>query len=199
MIRFLDKLPRECAVACSGGADSMAILSFLTNHTNRNVTVVYFDHGTNFGKESKSFLQDYCEKNNLPFKYARISEDKPKNESWEEYWRNQRYRFLHSFEIPVITGHNLNDQMENWLFTGFHGQPRLIPYQNRNVIRPFMLTSKSDLIEWCKSKNVPWLEDPSNQNIDFMRNKIRHDILPEVLKVNPGFDKVIFKKVLELI
>ena len=127
-----------------------------------------------------------------------ISQSKPKDQSWEEYWRNERYQFLHSFDKPVITAHNLNDQMENWLFTGFHGQSRLIPYRNKNVIRPFLPTLKSNLIDWCKNKNVPWLEDPSNQNTNFMRNKIRHDILPEVVKVNPGFDKVIFKKVLQL-
>lgn len=199
MIRILDKLPKECIIACSGGADSMAALSFLTNHNKRNVTVAYFDHGTEFGAEAKSFVQDFCHNNNLNLSIGQITEPKSKDESWEEYWRNQRYLFLHSFNLPVITAHNLNDQMENWLFTGFHGHPRLIPYQNRNVIRPFMLALKSELIEWCKSKNIPWLEDPSNQNTNFMRNKIRHDILPEVLKVNPGFDKVIFKKVLELV
>lgn len=177
----------------------MAVLSFLSNKSKRHITVAYFDHGTKFGSESKLFLQDYCNQHNLPLVINTIQESKPKNESWEEYWRNQRYQFLHSFDLPVITAHNLNDQMETWLFTGFHGQPRLIPYQNRNVIRPFMLTPKSRLIEWCQSKNIPWLEDPSNQDTHFMRNKIRHDILPEVLKVNPGFDKVIFKKVLELI
>ena len=199
MIRFLDKLPRECVVACSGGADSMAALSFLTNHTKRNVTVAYFDHGTEFGTQAKTFVQDFCSFNGLSLTIGSINSEKPKDESWEEYWRNQRYRFLHSFDLPVITAHNLNDQIETWLFTGFHGNSRLIPYQNKNVIRPFMLTLKSELIEWCKFKNVPWLEDPSNQNTNFMRNKIRHDILPEVLKVNPGFDKVILKKVMELI
>jgi len=198
MIRFINKLPKDCIVACSGGADSMAALSFLTNRTNRNVTVAYFNHGTLFGESSQSFIANYCKQHNLPLIIGKIAQSKSKEESWEEYWRNERYKFLHSFDLPVITAHNLNDQMENWLFTGFHGNSRLIPYQNKNVIRPFMLTPKLDLVEWCKSKNVPWLEDPSNLNTNFMRNKIRHDILPEVLKVNPGFDKVIFKKVLEL-
>lgn len=198
MIRFIGKLPHSCVLACSGGADSMAALSFLTNRTSRNVTVAYFNHGTSFGNSSESFLKDYCSKYNLKLIIGNISKEKSKEESWEEYWRNERYKFLHGFELPVITAHNLNDQMENWLFTGFHGNSRLIPYQNKNVIRPFMTTLKSELIEWCKSKSVPWLEDPSNLNTNFMRNKIRHDILPEVLKVNPGFDKVIFKKVLEL-
>lgn len=199
MIRFIHHLPRECVVACSGGADSMAILSFLTFNSKRNVTVAYFDHKTEFGNQAKEFIKDYCAQRNLSLKIGEISDSKPKDQSWEEYWRIQRYQFLHSFDLPVITAHNLNDQMETWLFTGFHGQSRLIPYQNKNVIRPFMPTLKQELVQWCKNKNVPWLEDPSNQNTNFMRNKIRHDILPEVLKVNPGFDKVIFKKVMQLI
>jgi tRNA(Ile)-lysidine synthase len=160
--------------------------------------VAYFDHGTEFGAKSFVFLNNYCNDNNIPFVSAKISESKTKDQSWEEYWRIERYKFLHSFDLPVITAHNLNDQMENWLFTSFHGTPRLIPYSNKNIIRPFLPTPKSEFYNWCQNKQVPYLEDPSNTNTCFMRNKIRHDILPEVLQVNPGFAKVIGKKVLTL-
>lgn len=197
MIRFLHKLPQECIIACSGGVDSMAVLSFLVAGK-KKVTAAYFDHGTEFGSRSFDFVSSYCKDNNINFVSSKISQKKNKDQSWEEYWRDERYKFLHSFSEPVITAHNLNDQMENWLFTSFHGNPRLIPYKNKNIIRPFLLTLKSEFYSWCKNKNIPFLEDPSNNDILFMRNKIRHDILPEVLKVNPGFSKVIIKKVLQL-
>ena len=91
--------------------------------------------------------------------------------------------------------HHLNDQMENWIFTSAHGNPKLIPYSNKNIIRPFLLNLKSQMVDWCTNRQVPWLEDASNQDTKFMRNKIRKNILPQFLELNPGFDKVIRKKV----
>lgn len=199
MLRLLGKLPFDCYVAVSGGADSMAVLDFLNNNK-RKITVLYFNHGTAFGKDSLKFLEDYCLSKKLDLKIGNISQEKSSDLSWEEYWRNQRYTWFANFsDKPIIMAHNLNDQMENWLFTSIHGLGRLIPYSNKNIIRPFMLNDKSKLIDWCTSRNVPWLEDPSNQDVKYMRNKIRADILPEVLKVNPGFAKVIAKKVINLV
>ena len=195
MLHLLGKIPTDCYVAVSGGADSMAVLDF-ANNNKRKITVLYFNHGTSFGKESQKFLEDYCSFKNLELKIGQISQEKSTDQSWEEYWRIQRYNWFANFsDKPILMAHNLNDQMENWLFTSFHGCGRLIPYSNKNIIRPFMLNSKSKLIDWCVSHNVLWLEDPSNQDVKYMRNKIRADILPEVLKVNPGFAKVIAKKV----
>lgn len=199
MLRLLGKLPFDCYVAVSGGADSMAALDFLNNNK-RKITVLYFNHGTAFGKDSQKFLEDYCLSKKLDLKIGNISQEKSSDLSWEEYWRNQRYTWFANFsDKPIIMAHNLNDQMENWLFTSIHGLGRLIPYSNKNIIRPFMLNDKGKLIDWCTSHNVPWLEDPSNQDVKYMRNKIRADILPEVLKVNPGFAKVIAKKVMNLV
>lgn len=195
MLHLLGNISNDCYVAVSGGADSMAVLDFLSNKK-RIITVLYFNHGTEFGKDSQKFLEDYCFSKKLNLKIGNIVKEKSSDLSWEEYWRNQRYDWFANFsDKPIVMAHNLNDQMENWLFTSFHGQGKLIPYSNKNIIRPFMLNKKDKLINWCVNHNVPWLEDPSNANVKYMRNKIRADILPEVLKVNPGFAKVIYKKV----
>lgn len=193
MIKFIGKLPQECIVACSGGVDSMAIASFLQN-SKRKVHIAYFNHGTAHGDKSEDFMKEYFKDNLI---IGKIKNPKHPKESYEEYWRNERYAFLHSFDLPVVTAHHLGDQIENWIFTSLHGNGRLIPYANKNVIRPFMVSDKSAFVSWCESKSVPWIDDASNLDVKFMRNKIRQDIVPHALVVNPGLKTVIRKKILK--
>ena len=77
-----------------------------------------------------------------------------------------------------------------------HGKSKVIPYSNKNVIRPFISTSKRALEEWCSNKEVPYLIDPANIDRKFMRSIIRHDIMPQARLVNPGIEKT-FKKLVE--
>ena len=75
----------------------------------------------------------------------------------------------------------------------------LFPSHDRgeNIIRPFLLNEKSEFVKWCKDKNVPFIDDESNNCTDFNRNRIRHNIVPEALKVNPGLKTVVKKMVLK--
>jgi tRNA(Ile)-lysidine synthase len=65
------------------------------------------------------------------------------------------------------------------------------------VIRPLLLNEKSDFYRWCEDKNVPFIEDESNSCVDYSRNRIRHNIVPEALLVNPGL-KTVVKKMITL-
>jgi tRNA(Ile)-lysidine synthase len=65
------------------------------------------------------------------------------------------------------------------------------------VIRPFLTTSKQQLIAWCEKNSVPWQEDISNYNVKYTRNYIRHNLLPHALQVNPGLNKMIKKKIID--
>ena len=194
MLKVLGKLPRELVVAVSGGPDSMAILDFLNN--NHEVTVAYFDHGTDFGNKSKRFVKDFCDSKNIPIVIGLNYSGRPSEKSLEEHWRDERYKFLHSFDNPVITGHNLDDVIEWFLYSSTHGEGKIIPYNNKNVIRPFISTSKRSLEAWCYRKEVPYLVDPGNADRKFMRSIIRHDIMPHARMVNPGIQKT-FKKLVE--
>jgi tRNA(Ile)-lysidine synthase len=90
--------------------------------------------------------------------------------------------------------HNLNDAVETWLFNMFHaGKGYTIPYSRLNIVRPLLITSRAEIEEWAKKNNVPHCEDESNTDLKYMRNRIRHVILPEVLKVNPGLFTVVKK------
>jgi len=193
MIKLQGKLPYYLHVACSGGVDSMAILDFLSN--NHHTDILFFDHGTETSKEAYRFVANYAGENRIGILYGKPTCSKQKNESWQEYWRNERYKFFHSVEAPVVTAHHLDDCIETWLLTSMQGQGKIIPYANRNVIRPFRMTRKRDLELWCQLKNTPFVEDKSNKDTRYIRNYIRHEMMPDVLNVNPGIHKTIAKKV----
>lgn len=199
MIQIQGKLEREVYVACSGGVDSMAVVDFLMkNHT---VNLMFFNHGTESSKEALDFLTNRyypsIEHAGMNLFVGAINREKERSESWEEYWRNQRYEWFHSYEHPIITCHHLDDCVETWIFTSLNGEGRIIPYSNRNVIRPFRMNRKSEFTNWCRNKNVPWIEDASNSDTKYMRNFIRHEIVPKALIVNPGLHKVVGKKINE--
>jgi len=164
---------------------------------NHKVNLLFFDHGTETSRDAREFLTDkYCSLNNDSIlRVGNIQRLKTKTESWEEYWRNQRYEWFHSFSAPVITCHHLDDCAETWIWSSMHGEGKIIPYQNQNVIRPFRLNRKTEFTNWCRNKNVTWVEDSSNEDTKYMRNFIRHEVMPKALILNPGLHKVIRKKV----
>jgi tRNA(Ile)-lysidine synthase len=206
MIRIQGKLERDIYIACSGGVDSMAITDFLRK--NHNCTLVFFDHDTETSTEAKEFVQDYIADKNrqiwqspvattLSVLFGSISRKKEKGESWEDYWRKERYAFLKKLNRTVVTCHHLDDCVETWIWSSLHGEGKIIPYRNENVIRPFRANRKAELVNWCRRNSVPWIEDTSNEDTRFMRNFIRKELVEKCLVVNPGLHKVIRKKVLE--
>jgi len=194
MIRILGKIPNRITVACSGGPDSMAIVDFLIKGR-KNVTVAYFNHGTDHGSEAAGFVFDFCKKRDIPIISGSMTAPKTSDKSWEEHWRDERYRWLSCIAGDVITGHHLDDSAEWYLFTSLHGNARLIPYRRDNVVRPFLTTPKLEFISWCDRNSIEYLRDPSNENEKFMRSIIRNKIMPQCLRVNPGLRKVIKKKI----
>jgi tRNA(Ile)-lysidine synthase len=194
MIKVLVPLPKKIYVACSGGVDSMAALDFLSR--NHDVTVAYFDHFTEHGMEAKIFLWKYTQAKNIPFVCGELKGEKPKDQSWEEFWREQRYKWFDTADGIVVTAHHLDDAVETWVWSSMHGQPKLPEIYRSNVIRPFLTTPKNELFDWCVRHNVPWLDDTTNLDTKYMRNFIRHQAMPIVQKINPGIQKTIKKKLL---
>ena len=195
MIRQLFKIPAGCYVACSGGADSMAVLDFLRK-SGKARGALYFDHKTPQSEQFLDVVKDYCAANQLEFISKVIDEEKDEG-SWESYWSKHRNAFFKMFDDPVVTAHNLDDAVEWWIYTSLKGNPRIMPSSNGNVIRPFLTTKKSDLKRWVDLKNVRYIEDETNKNTKFMRNFIRHNLVEKCQVVNPGLYKTIFKKIRE--
>ena len=201
MFKLLMKIPKAVHVAVSGGPDSMAVLDFLRN--GHKVTVVHFNHGTEHGKEAAQFVRNYVRKHDLLAHFGHTDLYGPidfKGHSKEEVWRNRRYRFFNEVtngEDALVLGHNLDDAVETWLFSSAHGNPKIIPPTRDNIIRPFLLVKKADLRDWCVRKNVPFMDDPSNEDVSYPRVRLRNVVIPEMLKINPGIHKVIAKKYID--
>ena len=190
---MLFPLPKKITIALSGGVDSVAIVDFLSR--NHNVSCAFFHHGTENSERAFEFVTKFCSERNLPFFVGFINKERYKKESMEEYWRNQRYEFFDSLDATIVTAHNLNDCVETYLYGSLHGQPKIIPSRRNNVLRPFLITPKTEFVTWCLKKDIEWCEDSSNKDIKYMRNYIRHELMPHALKVNPGLFTVVKKLV----
>lgn len=198
MFKILGKLPRDCYIALSGGQDSMALLHFLKCVPQRKITALYFNHGTDHGTKAQRFVTSQCAWYEVPLHVEAI-EPHYIYDSVEAYWRDQRYKFFAQFtDKPIVMAHHLDDCLETWLWTSFHGKPSPIPYRRDNIIRPLLLTRKEAIQQYCKKYGlIKWIEDPSNQDLARPRNFIRHNIVPQVSQVHPGIYKEISKVVMK--
>ena len=197
MIHVTGKIPKQVAIAVSGGIDSMAALDFLRR--TRDVEVLHYNHGTGqYADEATELVRDYCSTHCLFCIIVRNWDKMPDGVSREAWWRDQRYKFFEeATNRPIITAHHLDDQVENGIFTSMNGNPFLIPHQRDQFIRPFLTTEKTDFTLWCSRKGVPTIDDPSNNETKYRRNYIRHTMMPHVLAINPGIKKTIKKKTLD--
>jgi tRNA(Ile)-lysidine synthase len=82
--------------------------------------------------------------------------------------------------------------------TALQGEGHYTNYRNKNVCRSYLTTAKDDLLRYAIANSLDWFEDPTNENVDFTyRNRIRHRILPEALKINPGLLNTVKRRVIE--
>lgn len=190
-------------VGFSGGADSTALLQLLWEYGKDYgiaVRAVHVNHGIR-GEEAlrdQSFCMQFCRERGIPFEA--VFEDVPaaarkEGISTEEAGRKARYRI---FETCLSSGqadrvalaHHQNDQAETMLFrlmrgTGLRGlrgmEPVRIPY-----IRPFLCVTRREIEDWLREKEISWVEDESNQELEYTRNQIRHLILSPMEKIRPG-------------
>lgn len=192
MIKLLFPLPKKLTIALSGGVDSVAITDFLSRK--HNVSCAFFHHGTANSEQAFDFVNNFCKERNLSLTIGYLKNEKNKKQSQEEFWRDERYKFLDQFET-VITGHHLDDVVETYIWSSMHGTSKLIPTVRNNVLRPFLTTRKTKFVNWCVRKNIDWCEDTSNADIKYTRNLIRRELLPIALKVNPGLHTTVKKLV----
>ena len=193
MIKLLGRLPVNPIIALSGGVDSMAAADFISR--SRSVQCAFFHHGTDTSEAAIKVVREFCSQRGWDLFEGYIVNRRPDDISPEEHWRIERYAFLDNLQRDVITAHHLDDCVETYLWSVMHGTAKVIPYQRNRVIRPFLLTEKSELVSWAERNSVPWVTDASNADTRYTRNYVRHELMPHALHVNPGLAKVVRRKV----
>lgn len=180
----------------------MAVADFY-KRGGKNFDLAYFHHGTPQANEMWYHVAKWANDNNVIVNRGDIQvPNKPKGMSPEEHWRIERYAWLLSIAEgkPIITCHHLDDACETWIFSALNGNPKVIApvVKGPNILRPFLTTTKQDMIDWCLNHKVSWFEDKSNKDVSTPRNRIRHNIMPEAFIINPGLRKVVKKKIVAL-
>ncbi len=190
---------KKIAVAVSGGADSVFLLTAL-RELNLAHAVLHINHKLR-GPESdadEAFVRALAAQHDLPFHTAALP---PPEGNTEQEARRLRYQFFldcisQNLCDAVATGHTLDDQAETVLFrflrgSGTAGLSGIRPATTEGIIRPLLNLRRHEIRTWLTAQNIPWREDASNANLDFQRNRIRHNILPELAQLNPSLPHVL--------
>lgn len=183
--------------ALSGGADSVSLLQALTELSGElgiTVSACHVNHHLR-GEESDAdmhFCEELCGRLGVELRIleADVAAMQQKHESLEECARRVRYDFFAEVSEgkKLATAHNSNDCAETALLnlmrgTGLKGLCGVPPVRG-NIIRPLIYCTRAEVEEFCASRSLGWVTDKTNLSTDYTRNKIRHIILPEMLKIN---------------
>ncbi|MEI9979118.1 MAG: tRNA lysidine(34) synthetase TilS [Edaphobacter sp.] len=204
------------AIAISGGADSVALL--LTLHAANSakhdalgagLSAVHINHHLR-GEESNTdqqFVEDLCIALDIPLHlhHADIPERiATTSEGIEEAARNARYEFFSTLLASghadsVLTAHTLDDQAETVLMKllrgawteGLSAIHPVLTQPKGKILRPFLQTRRAEIESFLKSANQPWREDSTNTDTAFTRNRIRHELIPQLRTFNPSIDQTL--------
>lgn len=193
---YVRSVPDKVYVACSGGVDSVAVAAILSEW--KDVTLVHFSHADRCFDEELEVVTNLSSVLGLPLLTERSTMSDVPNNNKEACWRTDRYKWFHSLDQPVVTGHTLDDAVEWYLMTCLRGRGEFIEYSNRNVIRPFLLTKKEAFIAYVNARNLPYWEDPSNFNIESgLRSRVRNTLVPVALECEPGLYNTVKRRIQE--
>lgn len=195
-------------VAFSGGADSTALLHLFTRlreSWSLDITAAHLNHALR-GEQSdadESHCRQVCTEWRVPFFSRKVEVEQQARQrrlSIEVAAREARYAFLHevadAIEADAIAlGHTRDDQVETVLLnltrgTGTAGLAGM-PVRRGRIVRPLLQTSRQQIRAYCALHGLRFVEDVSNLDPRYSRNRIRHRVLPEMRCINPRADEAI--------
>ncbi|WP_370640660.1 tRNA lysidine(34) synthetase TilS [Flavobacterium sp. SM15] len=191
---------KKLLLAISGGIDSMVLLHLL-KQLNFDISVAHCNFKLR-GEESdgdEAFVKLICENFNVVFFVNHFNTKEyasSHKQSIQLAARQLRYDWFdellekESFDY-LLTAHHLDDSAETFLinFTRGTGLEGLIgiPQMNNKIVRPLLVFSREEIENYAKESNIKWREDSSNTSDKYLRNKLRHDVIPILKELNPSF------------
>ena len=187
-------------VAVSGGADSVCLLHVLLElapRWNLRLTVLHLDHQLR-GEEScqdAAFVRDLAASLSLPFELEETDVAalcREAGENLEQAARVARLQFFKRLTQAgtvdrIAAGHTRSDQAETVLFrflrgSGTAGLAGIRPVTDDGIVRPFLEIDRPEIEQYLRERSISWRTDSSNASIAFARNRIRHELLPQLTR-----------------
>ena len=184
-----------CAV--SGGADSMALLwglYLLKDKLNISLSAAHFNHHLR-GEESQrdeAFVRGFCADYKIPLTVGG-EQVVAGPKGLEAAAREARYAFLKGLPGSIATAHTADDNAETILMhlvrgTGLKGLGGIAPV-NGKLIRPMLDITRAEVLIFLEEYSIPYVEDSSNGGDDFLRNRLRHHVMPLLKQENPSLSQ----------
>lgn len=193
-----------CAV--SGGADSVALLFglyLLREKLQFTLSAAHFNHQLR-GQESdrdETFVRTLCDRYDIPL-YVGTTPVKPGKKGLEAAARDARYAFFDTLPGKLATAHTADDNAETVLLhlvrgTGLSGLGGIAPVNGR-IIRPMLLTTRQEVEVFLQEYYLQHITDSSNDTDAFLRNRLRHHVMPLLTAENPRLAENLSAMALEL-
>ena len=195
---FLQKA--KILIAVSGGLDSMVLLELLSL-SKLDIAVAHCNFQLRNAESDgdEAFVKSYCSTHSIHgffqrFDTQQFAEDEKL--SIQVAARKLRYEWFYellkkeNFDF-VLTAHHLDDQLETFIInfsrgTGLDGLCG-IPSLNDKIVRPLLIFSRAEIETFANENQLKWREDSSNSSDKYLRNKIRHQLVPLLKELNPSF------------
>lgn len=185
-------------LALSGGMDSVVLFHLL-----KNARIAFSAAHVNYGLRGtasdgdEAFCRELCAQFHIPcFVYnAKAEMEARTHTSIQEAARDIRYRFFNELLEKegfngIATAHHANDSVETFFVNLLRGSGAQglggIPDRNGEIIRPMLSFSKAEVEAYAQQNRLPFREDASNQKDDYLRNRIRHHVIPALNKTDPS-------------
>ena len=191
---------KKLLLAISGGIDSMVLVQLL-QQLGYNIAIAHCNFNLR-GEESDSdeqFIREYAQKNNIKLFVTNFDTNNfaiDAKLSIQIAARKLRYSWFRDLLKEnsldhLLTAHHLDDSVETFLInftrgTGLEGLTG-IPQINDTTVRPLLPFTRTEIEAYAQENNIQWREDSSNASNKYLRNKLRHDVVPVLKKLNPAF------------
>src|SRR6266700_2874758 len=200
-------------VAVSGGADSLCLLHALrqlcgnapqARYPGVRLHVAHLNHRLRgeASYQDAAYIARLADAWGLPATIGEVDVPalaREERRSLEEAARTARYRFLREVAQgrPIAVAHHADDQVEtlllHWLRgSGLSGMSGMLP-RHQDIIRPLLAVTHAQTVAYCQQHDLTPLEDASNSDPHFLRNRIRHELLPLLESMNPGIRSTLLR------